>query len=187
MTDPVSPPHDADEPLSPSPARSAASRRVSPWWRALAVVLGLALLLGWAASVSFVEQLKAQVAHLQTKLQVLPQVREISVLLDDQQRPALLITHDPSTGVLQVQRLNSVAEGREDSMQLWALNGSAQAPRSLGLFLSQYKTLQLPLKAGALEGIRELAISVESKGGVTDEQGPRLPYLFRGALVHKAI
>ena len=40
--------------------RSPASRRVSPWWRALAIVLLLALMLGWAASASLYEQLKAQ-------------------------------------------------------------------------------------------------------------------------------
>ena len=36
-------------------------------------------------------------------------------------------------------------------------------------------------------GVTELAISVEDKGGVPEARGPRLPWLFKGALVHKAI
>ncbi|MBT9552208.1 MAG: anti-sigma factor [Hydrogenophaga sp.] len=163
-----------------------ASRRVSPWWRALAIFLLLVLLLGWAASASMVEQLKAQIGHLQAKVAAVPQIRHLSVLLDDRQQPAMLVTMDPQTGLLQLQRLNEVKEGREDSMQLWALDGD-KPPRSLGVIESKYKTLQLPAKEAALAGVGQLAISVEAKGGVPEAQGPRLPWLFKGALVHKAI
>lgn len=167
-----------------SPAR--ASRRVSPWWRALAIFLLLVLLLGWAASASMIEQLKAQIGHLQAKVAAVPQIRHLAVLLDDQQQPAMLVTMDPQTSLLQLQRLNEVKEGREDSMQLWALDGD-KPPRSLGVIESKYKTLQLPAKEAALAGVGQLAISVEAKGGVPEAQGPRLPWLFKGALVHKAI
>jgi anti-sigma-K factor RskA len=165
----------------------ANGRTVSSWWRFVSVALMVALLVGWAASTSMYEQLKAQIGHLQAKLQVLPQVRYVSVLLDDKQQAALLITFDPTAGVLQLQRLNNVAEGPEDSMQVWALSGGSKPPRSLGLVLSRYKTLQLPAKVDELSGVTELAISVEEKGGVSDSQGPRLPYLFKGWLVQKAI
>ena len=81
------------EPLLPSdthPTDTAVppASRVSPWWRALSVLLLLALLLGWAASASMTEQLKAQIRHLQSKVAVLPQVKHISVLLDTQQHEA---------------------------------------------------------------------------------------------------
>lgn len=169
---------------------SSARRGVSAWWRALAIVLALVLLLGWAASASMVEQLKAQIGHLQAKVADLPQVRHIAVLLDGQQQPALLVTSTPATGVLTVQRLNAVREGREDTMQLWALQ-EGQPPRSLGVITSKYETLQLPLAGALLEQVlgqaRTLAISVEDKGGVTEAQGPRLPYLWQGALVAKAL
>jgi anti-sigma-K factor RskA len=152
----------------------------------LAIFLLLAILLGWAAATSLFEQSKAQITHLQTKLAKLPQVREIAVLLDDKAAPALLVTMDPASGVLQLQRLNDVKEGQEDSMQLWALK-PGQAPQSLGVLESKLKTLQLPAKEAALDGMTELAISVENKGGVPGAQGPRLPWLFKGALVRKAI
>jgi anti-sigma-K factor RskA len=37
-----------------------------------------------------------------------------------------------------------------------------------------------------LAGIDTLAISVENRGGVSPSQGPRLPYLFKGAVIQKA-
>lgn len=169
-------------PHLPAPA----PRGVSPWWRVGAVTLALVVLVGWAAGASMFEQLRAQIGHLQVRLAALPQVRYVSVLLDQRQAPALLVTFDPASGQLQLQRLNSVTEGREDSMQLWALRDGA-APLSLGVVASKYKTLQLPATAQALDGVAQLAISVENKGGVPEAQGPRLPYLFQGALVFKAL
>ncbi|MEX1167142.1 MAG: anti-sigma factor [Hydrogenophaga sp.] len=161
-------------------------RKVSPWWRALAVFLVLVLLLGWAASASMIEQLKSQVTQTQAKLTAVPQVRYVSVLEDAQRLPALLVTLDPIQGNLQIQRLNEVKEGREDTMQLWALDGD-KAPRALGVITSKFKTLQIPLPVAGLDGATELAISVEDKGGVSESQGPRLPYLFKGWLVQKSI
>ncbi len=172
----------SSEPTSSPPF----SRCASPWWRVLSVALALILLLGWATSSSMVEQLKAQIKHLQAKVELLPQVRDLSVLLDDKQLPALLVTFDPGAGVLQLQRLNSVSEKSEDSLQLWALE-EGKPPRSLGLLITESKTLQLPTKAEALAGVAQLAISVEEKGGVPDSQGPKLPYIFKGWLVQKPI
>lgn len=169
-----------------SPASTPASRRVSPWWRLLAVSLLLALLLGWAASASMLVQLRAQIGHLQERLIEQPQVRHIALLLDDRQLPALLVTFAPKQGALLLQRLSEVQEGRQDSMQLWALT-EGQPPRSLGVIESRYKTLQLPATEDALNGATELAISVENKGGVPQAQGPRLPWLFKGWLVQKSI
>ena len=166
--------------------RSPASRRVSPWWRVLAIVLLLVLMLGWAASASLYEQLKAQVGHLQAKVANVPQIRHIAVLLDDQGAAAMLVTMDPQAGVLQLQRLNEVKEGREDSMQVWTL-GADGKPRSLGIIESKYKTLQLPVLPVDLQGATELAISAENKGGVPDGSAPSLPWLFKGWLVVKSI
>ena len=162
------------------------NRRVSAWWRAATIFLALAGLLMWAAGASMIEQLKSQVQHTQAKLADLPQVRYVSVLLDDQQRPALLITSDPKQGKLQLQRLNDVKEGREDTMQIWAVHGD-QPARSLGVITSKYKTMEMPVSEDALSDASELAVSVEEKGGVPESRGPRLPYLFKGWLVQKSI
>ena len=165
---------------------STEPRTVSSWWRALAIFLLLVLMLGWAASSSMIVQLKSQIQHAQAKLIEVPQVRYVSVLLDDQQLPAMLITLDPKQGQLQIQRLNEVKEGREDTMQLWAIEGD-KTPRSLGVIFSKYKTMQISTREADLTGATELAISVEDKGGVAPSSGPRLPYLFKGWLVQKSI
>ncbi|MEZ5665550.1 MAG: anti-sigma factor [Burkholderiaceae bacterium] len=159
---------------------------VSPWWRALAIFLLIALLLAWAASASMLAQLQAQIVHLQGRLIEKPQIRHVAVLLDDGQRPAMLVTHDPQQGALLLQRLNDVREGREDSMQVWALR-DGQPPRSLGVIESRYKTLQMPVSEADLQGITEMAVSAENKGGVPAGAGPSLPWLFRGWWVIKSI
>jgi anti-sigma-K factor RskA len=98
----------------------------------------------------------------------------------------MLVTHDPQQGKLLLQRLNEVREGREDSMQLWALAGD-DAPRSLGVITSKYQTLEMPVDAAALKDATQLAISAENKGGVPAGAGPSLPWLFKGWWVKKTI
>ncbi len=155
-------------------------------WRAATVVCLLLLAIGTATGMSMYEQLMAQIKHLQTKLKTTAQIRYIAVLQDAQQAPALLVTLDTQDTAMQIQRLNSVAAGPEDSMQLWALPASGQ-PRSLGVLESAGKTLRLPASDKTLADVAELAISVENKGGVEPNRGPRLPYLFKGAVVQKAL
>lgn len=178
--------------------------RVSSWWRAATYALLIVLATAITTTLSMFEQFKAQISHLQTQLKTTPQIRFVAVLLDDKAAPAMLVTQDPQEGALQLQRLNAVKEGREDSMQLWALV-PGQPPQSLGVITSKAATMRLPAKADALDGATTLAISVEDKGGVDVKgsvyadggvdaaakaapgRGPRLPYLFQGALVRKAL
>ncbi len=168
--------------MTSSPTRPGVSR----WWRALSITLMLVLAIGLAASMSLYMQLQAHIGHLQHKLAQLPQIRQLSVLMDQDQKPAMLVTFDPAARKLQLERLNNVKEGREDSMQLWAVR-PGQAPQSLGVIESKFKAIDLPATAEQLQGAASLAISVENKGGVPNEQGPRLPWLFQGYLVNKAL
>ncbi len=170
-------------PESPAPV----SRSVSPMWRAATYALLVVLATLLASSFSLMAQFKAQVQHLQEQVTRTAHIRYVAVLLDDQAQPAMLVTLDPQDAALQLQRLNAIKEGREDSMQLWALRPGATAPVSLGVVQSKAATLRLPAAAEVLDGVTQLAISVEEKGGVEASKGPRLPYLFRGALVQKAL
>ena len=160
--------------------------RASRFWLAVSVVLVLALLLGSAATISLYEQMKAQMERLQGQVAATPQVRYVAVLLDEQQLPAMLVTLVPQVGVLELQRLNNMVEGPQDTMQLWALS-TGHPPRSLGIVQSRIRTSQLPTTETALKTATELAVSVEAKGGVPESVGPRLPYLFKGWLVQRAI
>ena len=132
------------------------------------------------------EQFKAQVQHLQGQLKDTAQIKYIAVLVDTNQAPAMLVTMALQDTALQLQRLNSVIEGREDTMQLWALSDGDPA-RSLGVLESKGKTLRLTATERDFASATRLAISVENKGGVTQAKGPRLPYLFTGAVVQKAL
>jgi anti-sigma-K factor RskA len=159
---------------------------VSAWWRALSIFLALVVLLGWALGASMYEQFKAQIHHLESKLVEIPQVREVAVLLDEAQAPAMLLTYDPKNQKLQVQRLNDVKEGREQALHVWALT-EGDAPRMLGVLTNKYKTQQLDVPSQALEGAQSLAISVENKDHGPREGKPRQPLLFKGWMVQKAI
>jgi anti-sigma-K factor RskA len=156
------------------------------YWRAATIFCLLLLALAVTAGWSMFEQFTAQVRDLQQKVQQTAQLQYVAVLLDDKGESALLLTQVSGESALQIQRLNAVVEGGEDTMQLWALKDGA-APRSLGTLTPKLKTLRLSTDVQALSGVPKLAISVENKGGVTDAQGPRLPWLFTGAVVRKAL
>lgn len=167
---------------SPVPPRP----RTSKFWLSVSVLLVLALLLGGAATVSLYEQMKAQLERLQGQVTSTPQIRYVAVLLDQKQLPALLVTLDPQLGMLELQRLNHLLEGPEDTMQLWALS-TGHPPRSLGIIPAKIRTAQLPTTESALKTAAQLAVSVEVKGGVPETEGPRQPYLFQGWLIQRAI
>ena len=163
----------------------ATPRLVSAWWRALSILLALVLLLAWALSVSMFEQFKTQIHHLEKRLSDVPQVREVAVLLDDQHQAGLLVTYDPIAKALQVQRLNDVKEGREQSLHLWALSPN-EAPRLLGVLTSRYKTTQLEVPPEALAHATSMGLSVESKDKGPQAGQPNQPWVFSGAVVRRA-
>ncbi len=155
------------------------------YWRIATIICLILLAIAAATGISMLEQFKAQLTHLQTKLKSTQQIKYIAVLQDDKHLPAQLITFDPLEGFLQIQRLNDIKEGREQSLQLWALDESSR-PLSLGVLTHSIKTLQLPSSDKILSQAIGLAVSVETKGGVEAGRPPSLPYLFNGALIKKA-
>lgn len=172
-------------PSTPSPVQPANSAGVSHWWRVLAIALAVLLAVAAASGMSIYEQFKAQLQHMQTQLTSVPHIKYISVLTDAQKAPAMLITLDPQDHTLQLQRLNKVVEGQEDSMQLWAISGT-ERPRSLGVLTPKLLMQRLNASDPDLAQATELAISVENRGGVSPTQGPRLPYLYTGVVIQKA-
>jgi anti-sigma-K factor RskA len=180
-----------DNPKAPASMDSIESntpqaKRPLAYWRAATIFCLLLLTLAGTAGWSMFEQFTAQVRDLQQKVQKTAQLQYVAVLLDEKNEPAILVTQVSGESALQLQRLNAVVEGGEDSMQLWALSASGAA-RSLGVMTAKIKTLHLPATEQTLGEVARLAISVENKGGVTDTQGPRLPYLFSGSVIRKAL
>jgi len=155
-------------------------------WRLATIICLVVLAIGSAAGFSMYELFNAQINHLQAKLKAVPQTKYIAVLLDDKQKPGMLVTFDPQDGQLMLQRLTDIREGPDDSMQLWGTspNGKTQ---SLGVLTPKLKTAQLVATDKTLAGFSHLAISVENRGGVEPGTAPRMPWLYTGALIQKAL
>ncbi len=168
--------------VSPPPADPSRAARL---WRAATIFLVIVLAFMAATGVSMFEQFKAQIAHLHKQLVTVPQIKYIAVLTDAQAQPALLVTMDPQERALVLQRVGKVMEGREESLQLWAVPATGR-PRSLGL-LGSNKTLRIPAAETDLQAVPQLGVSVEPKGGVADDRGPSGTMLFKGALLQKAL
>ena len=185
-TPPTSSSASTTSPASSTVATGTATRPgVSGWWRAATITLLVLLSISVASAWSLYEQFKAQMQHMQTELTRVAHLKYLSVLQDERHQPAMLITFDAQETTIVLQRLNKVVEGPEDSMQLWSLNGKDR-PRSLGVLDPKVPMQRLNATEQDLQGVQTLAISVENRGGVDPTRGPRLPYLFEGAVVQKA-
>jgi anti-sigma-K factor RskA len=173
-------------------------RRARNWWRAGALAALAASLAVVAITLNLREELQGsqlQLAQLQTQgrelatrnaqlvaqLQAQPDVRYVSVLTDEQARPAMLVTFDPRRNLLMLKRVGGYQEGPDKSLQLWAIP-NAGAPRSMGV-LSQQPVLRMTAPEQMMGQSPVLAISLEPKGGVPGEGGPTGPVLWKGAVL----
>jgi len=127
----------------------------------------------------------AQIAALQQQLQAAPQIQYVAVLADAQADASMLVTFDPQSQQLVLQRVGNFQEGADKSLQLWALP-PAGGPRSLGV-LGQGKRLTLVADPAEVDAVPTLAISLEPKGGVPSAGGPTGPVLFKGQLIERML
>ena len=174
---------------------SAQAEGLGGWLRSLALWRG-ATAAGVAATVVAVvvginmrdqlsQQMGAQVAALQAQLQATPQIEYVAVLSDEKAAASMLVTFDPKSKRLTLQRVGAYQEAGDRSLQLWALPPSG-GPKSLGV-LGSDKVLRLTAGEGDVREVPTLAISLEPKGGVPSEGGPTGPVLFKGALIQKLL
>lgn len=143
-------------------------------WRGAAAAGALATLL--AVVVGF---------NLREQLLNAPAVQYVAVLANDQQAPAMLVTFDPKSRQLTLQRVGGYREASDKSLQLWALPPGG-APRSLGV-LGHDAAIRLPATEADVRAVPALAISLEPQGGVPSAGGPTGPVLFHGALIEKTL
>lgn len=161
------------------------------WWRGLALWRGLsaagalATVVAMVVAVNVKDQWGAEVRSLQARLQAAPEVKYVAVLADNQANASMLVTFDPKSNKLTLQRVGSFQEAADRSLQLWALPPKG-GPRSLGV-LGGDKVLRLTAAENDVREVPMLAISVEPKGGVPSEGGPTGPVVFKGALIQKAL
>lgn len=105
---------------------------------------------------------------------------DIASLLDEQARPALVVTADRERKLMTVKVVAGVPLTAQQALQLWAVPRAGR-PRSLGVLGAQ-RALTLPLPANAIGvDVALLAVSLEPKGGSPNPDGPSGPILYKGA------
>ena len=154
-------------------------------WRGATAAGALATVLAVVTAVGLRDNLGAQISELQARLEATPQVEYVAVLHDDKASASMLVTFDPKSKKLTLQRVSGFQEASDRSLQLWALPPSG-APRSLGV-LSQERLLQLAAGEADVREVPALAVTLEPKGGVPVGHGPTGPVLFKGALIQKML
>ena len=185
--------------LAMQAARQTAQVQVAPaaggWWRNLLVWRGAAVAGALATLVAVVVGVQlngglrtstgAQIAALQQQLQAAPQIQYVAVLANAQADASMLVTFDPQSQQLLLQRVGNFQEGANQSLQLWALPPGG-GPRSLGV-LGQDKLLKLVADKADVDAVPTLAISLEPKGGEPSAGGPTGPVLFKGQLIERML
>lgn len=158
-------------------------------WRSVAaagvVATVAAVVVGLQVNEGLRAQAGAQIAELRQQLQAAPQIQYVAVLADDQSAASMLVTFDPRNNTLVLQRVGGFQEGRDKSLQLWALP-PAGAPRSLGV-LGQGPLVKLTAGEADVREVPTLAISLEPLGGVPGAGGPTGPVLFKGSLIQRML
>lgn len=154
-------------------------------WRSVSAAGAVATVAAVAVGIGMRQELGTEIARLQTELQAAPQIQYVAVLSDDKSAASMLVTFDPNSKKLTLQRVGSYQEAGDRSLQLWALPPTG-GPKSLGV-LGRDKLLRLTAGEKDVHEVPMLAISLEPKGGVPSETGPTGPVLFKGALIEKML
>ncbi|MGI4778456.1 MAG: anti-sigma factor [Janthinobacterium lividum] len=164
-------------------AQASERQRAAPtgWLRSLSLWRGATAVGAIATAFAVVVGI-----DLRDELRNAPAVQYVAVLSDEKSAASMLVTFDAGKRQLTLQRVGAYAEGRDESLQLWALPPGGAAPRSLGV-LGNAPALRLAVSESDVRAVPTLAISLEPKGGVPSERGPTGPVLFKGALIEKML
>ncbi len=183
------------------------ARQAMAWWRGAALAGAVATVAAVLVGVQQGNTLKSEVGQLSAKLQsaqgevtqaalavkqaeaaaqqAAQQLQYVAVLSDDKSAASVLVTVDTSKNRMTLQRVGAYQEAGDKSLQLWALPAGGK-PQSLGV-LSGDKVIRLAADASRVKALPTLAVSLEPKGGVSEDTGPTGPVLFKGALLQTAL
>ena len=173
-------------------ARTPATRDKG-WWSSLNLWRGLSSMGVGVAAVALMvginlnninARLGGEVNELTAKLSATPEIQYVAVLADDKAAASMLVTFDPKSKKLTLKRVGGFQEASDKSLQLWALPQTG-SPKSLGVMGGD---AVVKLTAASNEvNVPALAITLEEKGGVPADSGPKGPLLFKGALIQTAL
>lgn len=148
--------------------------------RRLALWRGFALAASFAALAAF-----AYLGALLMNPQ--PGAMYVAMLMDEQARPAWLVTMDARTHALTAKPLE-VAARQDRAYQLWVLPAGGGAPMSLGLLdPAAPMRMRMPsAEAGMMPRGAALAVSLEPPGG-SPTQAPTGPVMHKGMVVSQEL
>lgn len=171
--------------MSAARAQPAGGWRRNLWlWRGTSMAGVVATALAVVVGVNLRDQLSQEIQQLQAQVRATPRISYVAVLNDAQTAAAMLVTFDPESRRLSLQRVTNYQEAASQSLQLWALPPSGH-PKSLGV-LGTERILHLSAGEADMSNASALAISLEPKGGVPEKNGPTGPVLFKGVLIHRS-
>lgn len=174
-------------------AQIAAKPAASGWWGSLNLWRGLSSMGVGVAAVALMvglnlnsinARLGGEVQELTARLSATPEIQYVAVLADDKAAASMLVTFDPKSKKLTVKRVGGFQEASDKSLQLWALPQSG-SPKSLGVMGGE-AVVKLTATGNEVN-VPTLAITLEEKGGVPADSGPKGPLLFKGALIQTAL
>lgn len=173
-----------------APAAAGAASPSGWWgnltlWRTASTAGAVSAVLAIVTTIGVRDDLSREIGELRAQLQAPPALEYVAVLNDDRAGAAMLVTIDPGSNRLTLQRVSGFEVAADKSLQLWALPRSG-VPHSLGV-LTQEPTLQLAIDGRDVREVPTLAISLEPSGGVPSETGPTGPVLFKGTLIQKML
>ncbi len=183
-------------------AQQVAARlsRILVLWRGAALAGGLATVVAVVVGMNHgktlqdeVSLVSAQLQNAQTAVQqaqaaadlASQRVKYVAVLSDEKASESVLVTVDTGKNVMTVQRVGGYQESVDKTLQLWEIQPGSK-PRSMGV-LTQSPQTQLAVSAERAGKKPLLAVSLEPKGGVSDETGPTGPVLFKGVLLQTSM
>lgn len=184
----------AAAPAAPDPGMAARLRRALVWWKG-ATAIGA---LGTAAAVTLVvgltrtlDRQEAALAEANQQRETLlaqarstADVRYVAVLIDEGQRPHVVVTFDARSRSFTLRHVAPLQVQPDRSLELWTIP-PGQGPRSLGV-LAEGTVVRLPAAQAEVGEGPTLAVTLEPKGGAPGP-GPTGPVLFKGALLQTSI
>ena len=163
------------------------------WWSSLNLWRGLSSMGVGVAAVALMvginlnsinARLGGEVQELTAKLSATPEIQYVAVLADDKAAASMLVTFDPKSKKLTLKRVGGFQEASDKSLQLWALPQTG-SPKSLGV-IGGDAVVRLTAASNEVN-VPTLAITLEEKGGVPADSGPKGPLLFKGAMIQTAL
>ncbi len=169
-------------PARPEPVFSGAWWRNAVLWRTLTFMGLLVALLAAGTGLSLYEMMNAHINDLSKRLSKVRHVAQVAVLTNAKGDAGWLVTLEPQSPPLKVQRVGGAAPPQGHTWALWAAEPGTQ-PRPLGALAPDTVVQRLPLEGGSLPPGTVLSVRLQVAGETVADAPTGGSALFTGALI----